>query len=61
MSKVCLRAYHGQIPLQGQEKLWLPYFLQGIHVLGKQEKALQSLGHVIGIASLEFPDRGVLG
>ena len=55
MNKVCLGSYHGQVLLQGQEKLWLPYFLQGIHVLRKQERSLQSLCHVIGMASLEFP------
>ena len=60
-SKVCLRAYHGQIPLQGQKKLWLFHFLQDIHVLGKQEWALQSPGHMIGMASLEFPNRGIPG
>ena len=36
-------------------------FLQGLHVHGKEKGALQNLGHMIGVAFLEFPDGGISG
>ena len=36
-------------------------FSQGLHVLGKEKGALQNLGHMIDMASLEFPDGGIPG
>ena len=36
-------------------------FLQGLHVHGKEKGVLQNLGHMIGVAFLEFPDGGISG
>ena len=36
-------------------------FLQGLHVHGKENGALQNLGHIIGVAPLEFPNGGISG
>ena len=48
-------------PSSGIGKALATLFSQGLHVLGKEKGALQNLGHMIDMASLEFPDGGIPG
>ena len=57
MSKI---AYHGQVPFKGKEEVIMIKTPVGRHVLGKEERLLQSLSHQVGMPPTIMPKRGII-